>query len=153
MWKQFYPYATSIFQRKHEFILLQHFISLLFPHWIVMCTWNPSSWKTVTYLVVITRLLMTWWNEEPGHWQQWHCKLPFGVLGVLAPWESLPWACYHILFRLLTVTLVGPSLLWSRDHSRVAPSQWETLLQNKALSHWLGTNLGSALWSIVSFSL
>ena len=26
------------------------------------------------------------------------------------------------------------------------PSQWETLLQSNAISHWLGANLASALW-------
>ena len=29
--------------------------------------------------------------------------------------------------------------------SRFAPSQWETSLQSNAVSHWLGTNLESAL--------
>ena len=32
-----------------------------------------------------------------------------------------------------------------RTDSRLAPSQWETLLQSNAVSHWLGTNLESAL--------
>ena len=31
-----------------------------------------------------------------------------------------------------------------RVDSRLAPSQWETLLQSNAVSHWLGTNLESA---------
>ena len=30
--------------------------------------------------------------------------------------------------------------------SNFAPSQWETSLQSNAVSHWLGTNLESALW-------
>ena len=33
-----------------------------------------------------------------------------------------------------------------RADSRLAPSQWETLLQSNAVSHWLGTCLESA-WS------
>ena len=33
----------------------------------------------------------------------------------------------------------------NRAESRLAPSQWETL-QNNAVSHWLGTNLESALY-------
>ena len=32
-----------------------------------------------------------------------------------------------------------------RADSRLVPSQWETSLQNNAVSHWLGTNLESAL--------
>ena len=32
--------------------------------------------------------------------------------------------------------------------SRLAPSQWETSLQDNAVSHWLGANLESALVSI-----
>ena len=32
-----------------------------------------------------------------------------------------------------------------RADSKFAPSQWETSLQSNALSHWLGTNLESAL--------
>ena len=37
----------------------------------------------------------------------------------------------------------------SRADSRIAPSKWETSLQSKAVSHWLGANLESAqtqLW-------
>ena len=33
----------------------------------------------------------------------------------------------------------------SRVDSRLAPSQWETSLQSNTVSHWLGTNLESAL--------
>ena len=31
--------------------------------------------------------------------------------------------------------------------SRLAPSQWETSLQSNAISHWLGANLKSALYT------
>ena len=34
---------------------------------------------------------------------------------------------------------------WFRADSRFAPSQWEMSLQSKTVSHWLGTNLVSAL--------
>ena len=34
-----------------------------------------------------------------------------------------------------------------RADSRLVPSQWETLLQSNAVSHWLGANLESALLS------
>ena len=34
-----------------------------------------------------------------------------------------------------------------RADSRLAPNQWETALQSNAVSHWLGTNLESALYS------
>ena len=32
----------------------------------------------------------------------------------------------------------------NRIDSKLAPSQWETLLQSNAVSRWLGANLGSA---------
>ena len=35
-----------------------------------------------------------------------------------------------------------------RVDSRLAPSQWETSLQSKAVAHWLGANLESALKSV-----
>ena len=36
-------------------------------------------------------------------------------------------------------------LMENRTDPRFAPSQWETLLQSNAVSHWLGANLESAL--------
>ena len=38
------------------------------------------------------------------------------------------------------------SEMYYRADPRFAPSQWETALQSKAISHWLGTNLESALY-------
>ena len=39
-----------------------------------------------------------------------------------------------------------PSSVYSnRSDSGLEPSQWETLLQRNAISHWLGSNLESAL--------
>ena len=44
----------------------------------------------------------------------------------------------------------GVSTVWAlsilnRADSRFVPSQWETSLQSNTVSHWLGTNLESAL--------
>ena len=36
--------------------------------------------------------------------------------------------------------------IYSAD-SKFAASQWETLLQSNAISHWLGANLESALYA------
>ena len=36
----------------------------------------------------------------------------------------------------------------TRADSRLAPSQWETSLQSKTVSHWLGANLESALLTV-----
>ena len=44
-------------------------------------------------------------------------------------WAWAPW--YYVT-----------QLMWSK---RLARSQWETLLQSNAISHWLGTNLESSL--------
>ena len=38
--------------------------------------------------------------------------------------------------------------IWPRADSRFAPSQWETALLCNDISHWLGTNLESALLAI-----
>ena len=54
--------------------------------------------------------------------------------------------------------------IMSRAHSKLAPSQWETLLQSNTVSHWLVTNLESAqiwldsvrcngYWTIYDFSV
>ena len=40
---------------------------------------------------------------------------------------------------------------WLRADSRFVPSQWETALLCNDVSHWLGTNLESALWFKLSF--
>ena len=39
-----------------------------------------------------------------------------------------------------------------RADSRLAPSQWETLLQSNAVSHWLCANLESALFLTMSLT-
>ena len=40
--------------------------------------------------------------------------------------------------------------IYSRADSGLGPCQWETSLQSNAISHWLGANLDSALYSIKS---
>ena len=43
--------------------------------------------------------------------------------------------------------------IWSRADSRFVPNQWETVLFCNDVSHWLGANLESVLWSYPSSSL
>ena len=52
----------------------------------------------------------------------------------------------HVQYRFI----LHHNILWvySRADSRLAPSQWETSLQRNSISHWLGANLESALYSI-----
>ena len=52
---------------------------------------------------------------------------------------------YHAIHG--NTTLNGEYVWYSiyRAESRLAPSQWETLLQSNALSHWLHINLESSL--------
>ena len=45
--------------------------------------------------------------------------------------------------------MIGPGDCFSRADSRFAPSQWETALLCNDVSHWLGANLKSALFSPV----
>ena len=62
----------------------------------------------------------------------------------------------HILRRFVDFSDTRPGHLEflvaknkTRADSRFAPSQWETALQSNAVSHWLGTNLESALKTII----
>ena len=52
---------------------------------------------------------------------------------------------FFIQFHYHTITLLQNTHNRNRADSRLAPSQWETSLQSNAVSHWLGTNLESAL--------
>ena len=54
----------------------------------------------------------------------------------------------NYLFSIRPIELSEPM---SRADSRLMPSQWKTLLQCNAISHWLGTNLQSALMLIQSW--
>ena len=51
-------------------------------------------------------------------------------------------------YLLLRMTLSNLCRWYSRADSRLAPSQWRMPLQSNAISHWLGTNLKSALYRI-----
>ena len=90
---------------------------------------------------------MAWCRQASSHYLNpcWPRTLP--PYGITRPyWVSLQgahkrhytacqWGCY-MGWLLCIIT---------RADSRLAPSQWETLLQSNALSHWLGANLESAL--------
>ena len=51
------------------------------------------------------------------------------------------WAYFSACLWNMEVKMTGQY----RADYRLAPSQWETLLQSNPVSHWLGTNLESAL--------
>ena len=59
-------------------------------------------------------------------------------------WRYL-WQAVRKIFRSSGLLGITGLLIIIRADSRLAPSQWETLLQSNAISHWLGTNLESAL--------
>ena len=91
---------------------------------------------------------------EKGHWKDergsvhWHkmpqviwvntSQLQCGTSDPLSP-------------KLVTLLgcLDGIYVQMLRADSRLAPSQWETSLQSNAVSHWLGTNLKSAMYAAV----
>ena len=50
------------------------------------------------------------------------------------------------------LVIEAEGLIKCRADSRLAPSQWETLLQSNAVSHWLGLNLESAIKFVVTAS-
>ena len=61
---------------------------------------------------------------------------------------------YFILSEISEDCRFSCALMWDRSYqsehradSRLASSQWETALQSNAVSHWLGANLESALWT------
>ena len=66
-----------------------------------------------------------------------------------------------ILFKVWWCMLIGwlmgvksnLTALQFRADSRLAPSQWETLLQCNTVSHWLGANLESTLYLIMTAPL
>ena len=95
-----------------------------------------------------------------GHYR----KFCGGVQRKLSPRSMCAW-CVDLktlmlspcLFYLHFVSLwmIVAGMRWNcMADSRFAPSQWETSLQSNAVSHWLGTNLESALllWHISLFS-
>ena len=61
--------------------------------------------------------------------------------------------CFDLLRMKTSIQIVdlinlnlGKYLNHCRADSRLVPSQWETSLQSKAVSHWLGTNSESTLY-------
>ena len=59
---------------------------------------------------------------------------------------KLNWSSISISNR--EIQLCYRSYIHTRVDSRLAPSQWETLLQSNGISLWLGTNLESALHTV-----
>ena len=55
------------------------------------------------------------------------------------------------MMQVVKICLNGTWWPVQRPDSRFAPSQWETLLQCNAVSHWLGANLEFALSQIPKF--
>ena len=79
----------------------------------------------------------------------------FGSDDGLAPfrWQATIWTNDDIIHWCIYVSpgfneLMG--WIFPRANSSFAPSQWETALQSNAVSHWLGTNLESALFPVFS---
>ena len=52
---------------------------------------------------------------------------------------------YHIIQCITSYVQYQLTQYQCRSDARLASSQWETSLQSKAVSHWLGSNLESAL--------
>ena len=84
--------------------------------------------------------------------------LPFGrwniqqinTNSVALPGRKQP---YHSLSCwMIAIIIIQP--ISCRADSRLAPSLWQTSLQSNAVSHWLGTNLESALsWLLLCAEL
>ena len=52
--------------------------------------------------------------------------------------------CVYHGFRICLIAIIRILIKYKAD-SRLAPSQWETLLWSNTVSHWLGANLESSL--------
>ena len=97
---------------------------------------------------------MHWWSKDSPH------KWP--VTRKAFPCHDVTIELVHIAMQLLQrdgfyVTKCRyvpihntPSGIRLMADSRLVPSQWETSLQSNAVSHWLGTNLDSALDLVIS---
>ena len=113
--------------------------------------------------VSLVRFLMTqffmqrqdpWFNIKMPlyHYRKPHCG---DKMAILSPqWDFPHWQDgIFILNREPGLPVfeaphvcLNPDYCWvHRADSRLAPSQWETLLQSNTGSHWLGANLESAL--------
>ena len=93
---------------------------------------NPFQGCFILFIIVIINIPFQNYNFASGHivFLQQRCFITL-------LWQNLKW--YNIIGPVLTIVL---------NHmvdSRYAPSQWEMSLQNNTVSHWLGTNLESAL--------
>ena len=63
--------------------------------------------------------------------------------------------CYAVLLKFhqslfLKSPINNQSALSHRADSRLVPSQWEMSLQANAVSHWLGANIESALFQVMT---
>ena len=113
------------------------------------CQW----WK---FFKMTTFLPSFWWNFVSGCTRSCYLTIssdgnfikmmtftlewPAPQIPVLTHKYSKKLHILHIFFRILHCQWVN-----YRADSRFAPSQWETSLQSNVVSHWLGTNLESAL--------
>ena len=104
-------------------------------HYLNQC-WNIVNW-TLTYKLQ--------WNIDQNScifiqenaFKNAICKM-VAVLSWLKCIKNGPW------------TMLKQDLTIHRASFRLAPSQWETVLQSNAISHWPGENLESALYILVA---
>ena len=83
---------------------------------------------------------MPWCQQAPGHQWLQHWVYTYSVPAVygLKLSSVISWTASHSPKNYSAISI--------RADSRLVPSQWETLLQCNALTHWLGANLQSALY-------
>ena len=84
-----------------------------------------NTFHVKIFLIFSTQFYKSFFTDQlpiNQHWVRW-CQLLLGPMLT---------KCYG--------TYLHPIV-----DSRLVPSQWETLLQSNSVSHWLGTNLESAL--------
>ena len=102
--------------------------------------------KLVSYLIKHSAILL----------QKGCCSEEWGCRAVYCWWLFLykdGILLSSATFPIITTWQLGDNLIMimgipmRRADSRLMPSQWETLLQSNAVSHWLGANLRSALYT------
>ena len=89
--------------------------------WCLLCSYSKQAVEQTVEQTVIWEVMILMWC---------HCNVVWDVLKIKDKFKKF--------LHVVKMTII-------RDDSRLAPSQWETLLQSKAVSHWLAANLKSAL--------
>ena len=127
---------SRTFNDKNRWIIKKVMVlKKLLPHLATRGTYSPGDWRCDEA-----------WREQTLVCRPVMCQQRF----IYCTWELnvMKMASLDLDFSKHTLGIIQPlwhHWHWNRTECRFAPSQWETPLQSKAVSHWLGANLESAV--------